>query len=152
MRWTRRRRRTVVYVLRSLTRKTLYVGITSRNPSQRWAEHARDKPWWPEVVFKQVESSHRSVAAAKRRERSLIRRYRPKYNLEHNDLAHVPSWYLRERRRKNQKAQFHRAAIRIPLVVAALWVVSDRGLSGTMTLIEDVVDLVSASLETRGLS
>ena len=139
MRWrARRRRRTVVYVLRSLTRKTLYVGITSRRPSQRWAEHARDKPWWPEVVFKHVESSHRSVAAAKRRERILIRRYRPKYNLKHNDLAHVPAWYLRERRRKNQQTRFHRVALAAALAVA-IWALFDRGLSDTMTLINEVV-------------
>ena len=44
---------TVVYRLFGVAGVLLYVGI-SRNPAARWAQHATEKTWWPEVVRKTV--------------------------------------------------------------------------------------------------
>ena len=63
----------------------LYVGITSRGTTRN-GEHNRDKEWWPFVVRQEVEH-HPTRAAALDRERSLIRRYRPPFNVVHN-LGH----------------------------------------------------------------
>ena len=135
------RRRTSVYVLRSLTRQVLYVGITSRSPAQRWAEHARDKPWWHEVAFKQVEGSYRSIAAAKRREIKLIRRLNPRYNLEHNNLANVPAWYLRSRRQRRRSPIIDFASFWGPIMLAAVLAAS-RGPSDALSLFADVLAVV----------
>lgn len=150
MKWfrrRRRRRRTVVYVLRGLGRRVLYVGITSRPAPQRWAEHARDKPWWNEVVFKQVVGSYGSVAAAERQEIALIRRHRPKYNIDHNDLSNVPSWYLRHQRRRRRRRRNSLAelvdlvALLGPIALAAL-VVADHGATNLSILASGLAGVV----------
>ena len=72
MTWRRRRRRTVVYVLRGLTRRVLYVGITSRSPSKRWAEHAQDKPWWPLIAQAHFGASRSKVGLTGQMDNNLV--------------------------------------------------------------------------------
>jgi len=63
----------------------LYVGITG-NPSTRFAQHAADKHWWPNVVRKDVEwYTRRSYALAA--EEAAIRKHGPVWNREHS-----PEW------------------------------------------------------------
>lgn len=46
--------RTALYRFFDADGALLYIGITV-NVEQRWAEHERSKPWWPQVVEKRVE-------------------------------------------------------------------------------------------------
>ena len=46
--------RTALYRLFDNAERLLYVGITN-NTELRWSQHARDKPWWPDVTRKTVE-------------------------------------------------------------------------------------------------
>lgn len=46
--------RTALYRLFDAEGALLYVGITV-NVEQRWTEHERAKPWWPQVAEKRVE-------------------------------------------------------------------------------------------------
>ncbi|MFF7561939.1 GIY-YIG nuclease family protein [Streptomyces pseudovenezuelae] len=45
---------TALYRLFDSARQLLYVGITS-NPEVRWAQHAAEKPWWPDVAWHTLE-------------------------------------------------------------------------------------------------
>lgn len=45
---------TALYRLFDTARQLLYVGITS-NPQARWAQHAAEKPWWPDVAWHTLE-------------------------------------------------------------------------------------------------
>jgi predicted GIY-YIG superfamily endonuclease len=60
----------------------LYVGITV-NPAARFAQHAADKPWWPQVARREVEwyGSRRSALAA---EEAAIKRHSPGANRQHS--------------------------------------------------------------------
>lgn len=122
-----------MYVLRSLTRRVLYIGITRREPRHRWVEHARDKPWWPQVAFKQVESRHRRLAAAERRERTLIAQLNPLYNIEHNDLGNVPRWYLRQRARRQNHPILDAITFWGPLLLVAV-LFAGRGPTDRLTI------------------
>lgn len=46
--------RTALYRLYDTRHQLLYVGITN-DPRVRFATHAVDKPWWPNVVRRDVE-------------------------------------------------------------------------------------------------
>lgn len=59
----------------------LYVGITERF-GQRWAHHARNKPWWDEV-HSQTAEWHPERALAVEAEKNAIRTEKPKYNIVH---------------------------------------------------------------------
>ncbi|GFE20075.1 GIY-YIG nuclease family protein [Streptomyces nigrescens] len=74
--------RTAVYRLRDQTGRLLYVGI-SDDPLRRWPEHAKDKPWWPEVANFSTEwlASRPEALAA---EASAIKLEKPLYNVVHN--------------------------------------------------------------------
>lgn len=60
----------------------VYVGITSKGP-QRQSQHTVTAEWWPHVARQDVEHyPSRDEAAA--RERELIQRFRPPFNVQHN--------------------------------------------------------------------
>lgn len=44
---------TALYRLYDAQDQLLYIGI-SEDPEKRWAHHASEKPWWPQVARKQV--------------------------------------------------------------------------------------------------
>lgn len=66
----------------------LYVGITA-SPSQRWRQHAGDKPWWSEVNKVTLDPFPTREAVLKA-ERAAITAERPRYNIVHN-LALAPT-------------------------------------------------------------
>jgi hypothetical protein len=59
----------------------LYVGIT-RNFGQRWTNHAKQKPWWPDVQRHTAEwfDTRREAEAA---EKLAVATEGPKYNIVH---------------------------------------------------------------------
>lgn len=73
---------TALYRLHDHSGELLYVGITDC-PERRWKDHAKDKPWWPDVNDRSVEwlpdRSHALAAEA-----AAIRAERPRYNFHHN--------------------------------------------------------------------
>lgn len=87
----------------------LYVGITN-SPERRFAEHAADKVWWPEVAARDVAwAGNQQQALAL--ERTAIQVLRPRYNICHNGrnphrvvvtkVGRRPRrWKVRGRRRK----------------------------------------------------
>jgi hypothetical protein len=70
---------TVLYRLFGVAEVLLYVGI-SRNPAGRWAQHAAEKTWWPEVARKTVVmyGSRREAEIAEGR---VIRTESPLHNI-----------------------------------------------------------------------
>jgi hypothetical protein len=73
-----------LYRLWSASDELLYVGITDRG-HLREREHARSKPWWPEVHHATYEPVD-TRAELRYREAEAIRNGRPKYNIQHNKL------------------------------------------------------------------
>ena len=76
---------TALYRLRDHIGDLLYVGITD-NLERRWKDHAKDKPWWPQVATHSIEwlpSRNRALAA----EANVIRIERPRYNIQHNGMV-----------------------------------------------------------------
>lgn len=61
--------------------RLLYVGITS-DPRLRFEQHRAAKPWWPDIVVREVTwyPTRELLAAA---ERDAIQRERPRYNIQH---------------------------------------------------------------------
>lgn len=78
-----------LYRFHNAAGQLLYVGITL-NPSQRWAQHRDDKPWWHEVADITVET-HPSRTAVLDAERHAIATERPLYNVVHNQGRHLAS-------------------------------------------------------------
>lgn len=77
----------------------IYVGITNRG-MQRQHEHNIRAEWWPYVTRQEVEHYPNRPEAAKR-ERELIQRHRPPFNMQHNldpDAAKAAYYSERERR------------------------------------------------------
>lgn len=84
----------------------LYLGITERTAVARWAEHAKDKQWAPDVACwerdPRVWHSEADVLAA---ERAAIIAERPVHNLQHNGnnpgavrvRRHLPQHVVRAR-------------------------------------------------------
>jgi hypothetical protein len=62
-----RARRTALYRFYDLTDVLLYVGITANVP-QRFEDHRKEKPWWPDVASKRIEwlPSREEAEAAER--------------------------------------------------------------------------------------
>jgi len=81
----------------------LYVGIT-HSLSIRFAEHAKDKPWWPEVARKTV-AWHGSRPDALHAEAVAIRDENPAHNIVRP---------LRERVRRIDRHKSSPKAIRMP--------------------------------------
>lgn len=72
----------------------IYVGITGRG-TRRNLEHSDKAAWWPFVARQEVEH-YPTRKAALTRERSLIRKYRPPFNTQHNpDHTGIRAAYLR---------------------------------------------------------
>jgi hypothetical protein len=71
-----------LYRLWSAADELLYIGITDRGRA-REREHARTKPWWPEVHHVTVEPIQ-TRGELVHREAEAIHRERPKYNIQHN--------------------------------------------------------------------
>jgi DNA-binding transcriptional regulator YhcF (GntR family)/predicted GIY-YIG superfamily endonuclease len=71
--------RTALYRLYNKRHQLLYVGIT-KDPRTRFAAHAAEKPWWPEVVRRDLEwFTTRTAALAA--EAEAIRNEKPDENL-----------------------------------------------------------------------
>ncbi|MGY5014670.1 GIY-YIG nuclease family protein [Streptomyces sp. 900105755] len=70
---------TATYRLTNSVGALLYVGM-SRNPLQRWAWHAEQHPWWPDVAAYSV-TWHGTRAEAEIEERRAIKEDRPVYNV-----------------------------------------------------------------------
>lgn len=70
-----------VYLLRDQAGVLLYVGVTLR-AHDRWKQHGKSKPWWPEVKALEVEhfATRREAEA---REALLIRTLHPRHNVHH---------------------------------------------------------------------
>jgi len=60
----------------------IYAGITSRGIARN-TEHDKSKPWWPHVVRQEVDHLPDRTAALAR-ERELIERHTPPFNVQHN--------------------------------------------------------------------
>ena len=71
-----------LYRFRNSAGRVIYIGITN-NPERRFAQHAESKPWWDEVVTREIcfYPSRITLAAA---EVQAIQRERPLYNKQHN--------------------------------------------------------------------
>lgn len=69
---------TALYELRNADREMLYVGISHR-PMGRWREHAKDKPWWPQVAVRSL-IWFGSRAEALLAEQAAIESAGPRYN------------------------------------------------------------------------
>ncbi|MFD1309753.1 GIY-YIG nuclease family protein [Streptomyces kaempferi] len=74
--------RTALYRLYDEAGQLLYVGITTY-PPKRFVEHERDKPWWSQVVRRDVEWVESRVKA-ETAERCAIAAEQPRYNRIHN--------------------------------------------------------------------
>lgn len=74
--------RTALYRLYDETDQLLYIGIATY-PPKRFVEHEGDKPWWPQVVRRDVEWIE-SRAKAETAERCAIAAEQPRYNRIHN--------------------------------------------------------------------
>lgn len=70
---------TVLYRLFGVAGVLLYVGV-SRNPAARFAQHAADKTWWPEVV-KKTAVMYGSRREAEVAEGKAIRSESPVHNI-----------------------------------------------------------------------
>lgn len=70
--------RTALYRLFNEGRELLYVGIAF-DPHRRWSQHVTDKPWWPEVFYREV-AWYASRREAEGAEIAAIRGEFPKYN------------------------------------------------------------------------
>ncbi|MEU1497291.1 GIY-YIG nuclease family protein [Streptomyces sp. NPDC005732] len=70
--------RTALYRFFDKDDQVIYVGI-SNNPRTRWQGHAADKPWWTDVVTREVEwfGTRKDAERAERRE---IGAHYPKWN------------------------------------------------------------------------
>jgi len=94
---------TTLYQYYDATEVLLYVGITDRGHA-RASEHAKGKPWWPEVARGEMEH-FQSRDRALQREAFLITTLRPRYNIQHNvtrsaklietHRRHIPSDVMR---------------------------------------------------------
>lgn len=72
---------TALYRLYNREDRLVYVGVTYQL-EKRLYQHARDKPWWPEVARQEVDwHEHRRLALAE--ETRLIELYDPPYNGAH---------------------------------------------------------------------
>jgi predicted GIY-YIG superfamily endonuclease len=58
----------------------LYIGITQREPRERFKEHRKTMLWWPEVARRDVLLLDVTFHAAELLERAAIRDERPLYN------------------------------------------------------------------------
>lgn len=77
---------TALYRLYDADAALLYVGIT-HNPKQRWRQHRKTAPWWPQVQHRQVNwFDNRALAAAA--EQAAILEELPRHNWE----CTVPEW------------------------------------------------------------
>ncbi|MFJ3812253.1 GIY-YIG nuclease family protein [Streptomyces sp. NPDC090073] len=77
--------RTALYRLRDASNRLLYVGV-SEAPLRRWAEHSKDKPWWPLVTALTLQwfgTRTKALIA----EAHAIRTERPLHNVAHNGDA-----------------------------------------------------------------
>lgn len=77
----------MVYQLYSKDGGLLYVGITRRGPA-RLVDHYKSKPWFNDVTsveFERYETEYDS----RQRERFLIERRSPLYNVQHNMGRHI---------------------------------------------------------------
>lgn len=70
----------------------LYIGITL-NPSQRWATHSKDKPWWSDVANITIEQ-HPDRASVLAAERAAILAEGPRHNVVHNQTPTDPLAHL----------------------------------------------------------
>lgn len=71
--------RTAVYRCYDRTDQLVYVGITN-SPAVRWAMHAADKKWWPEVALREVEWFD-SRREAEKVEAHVIGAMQPRWNV-----------------------------------------------------------------------
>lgn len=103
----------------------LYLGITGRTTVARWAEHAADKSWAPDVaVWERDPKVYFSEAEVRVAERNRIIAERPVHNVEHNGnnpgavriRRHLPQHVVRFRIR----LAFH--ACLFAAVFAGLWI------------------------------
>ena len=74
--------RTALYRLYNSADQLLYIGI-SADPKVRWAQHAVDKDWWPQVLRRDVEWMP-SRAQAEAAERHAIVSEKPVHNSKHS--------------------------------------------------------------------
>ncbi len=73
--------RTALYRLYDAADGLLYIGI-AEDPKKRWAEHAADKAWWPDVTRRDVEwITGRELAEDA--ERAAIATEAPRHNIRH---------------------------------------------------------------------
>lgn len=86
---------TAVYALYAADGQLLYVGVArAGRERQRWEEHRRDKPWWPQVATRHVVGVYGTRAEALRVEEGMIRSAQPVFNQVHNGQnpwrVHIP--------------------------------------------------------------
>lgn len=77
----------ILYRMFNHKQQLLYVGITS-NPSARFAQHARDKGWFPQIAeirLEHHETRERLIAA----EREAIKNENPRHNIIHSANSKV---------------------------------------------------------------
>ena len=78
---------TSVYAFHGIKGELLYVGIAEKTRLQdRWGEHARSKSWWGEVHQKSEIYTYPDRDMAETAEALMIRKQRPKYNKQHNNV------------------------------------------------------------------
>lgn len=88
-----RQKPTSVYAFHNQQGDLLYVGIAEAGRvDDRWSEHQRSKKWWGEVARREVVDTFPDRDSAETAEALMIRRKKPRYNVQHNsDRVHVSS-------------------------------------------------------------
>ena len=72
----------VLYHFEDFRGDTLYIGITSHF-ARRLKQHAKEKPWWPDVAYIWA-ANQRDMAEAADTERFSIGEFEPRHNVTHN--------------------------------------------------------------------
>lgn len=82
--------RTALYRLYDATGTVIYVGIAT-NPFTRWEQHALTKPWWSDVVTREIEWCATREEAEKR-ERHKVNHRAPTWNSRHHTVHEREGW------------------------------------------------------------
>lgn len=80
-------RRTALYRFFDSEERLLYVGVAF-DPDARWKEHAKSKPWWPDVKRKVIEWRETRTDALIA-EADTIRTERPLYNVKDSNVPRM---------------------------------------------------------------
>lgn len=100
---------TTLYRLYDADGQLLYVGIAV-DTERRFAEHAKTKPWWPQVARTDLDH-HRYRTDAQDAERAAIRTECPLHNIAETAGRGFTAWLLLQAHRPDPTGQLARHAL-----------------------------------------